>query len=185
MPPDIDLLAANLVKAQSEFLRAADAIAPQDWKVRPGEGRWSAAELVAHLVAVEKAIIEKADRVSQNRPRPMPLYKRFHLPMRLVESRLVRRKSPIPVDPASLSSKEEMLAELRQARERSLAFVEETRHRQLGAYYWLHPALGMLNTYTWIEFLAAHQNRHTKQIREIAESLPKPALPKAIASLQK
>jgi len=180
MLPAIDSLVEILAKAQSEFLRAADAVPPESWKTRPGDGRWSAAELVAHLVSVEKAVIEKADRVSQKPPKRIPLYKRFRLPIRLAELRLVRLKSPIPVLPESLRGKEEMLAELREARERSLAFLEETRHRELSAYLWRHPALGMLNTYRWMEFLAAHENRHTKQMREIAHDLPK-----AIERLQK
>jgi hypothetical protein len=73
-----------------------------------------------------------------------------------------------------------MLAELREARERSLAFLAGTKDRDLGQYYWPHPALGTLNIYEWIQFLAAHEVRHTKQMREIAASLPK-----AIDSLQK
>jgi len=180
MPPTIEALRENLGKAQSAFLSAADAVNAEDWKKRPGEGRWSAAELVAHLISVEKTVIERADRVSQNAPKHVPLYKRFHLPMKLVESRLIRRKSPIPVHEEELGAKEHMLAELREARERSLAFLEETRHRELGIYLWRHPALGMLNTYGWIEFLAAHENRHTKQMREIAAGLRK-----AIEELQK
>lgn len=180
MPPAIDSLVEVLAKAQSEFLRAADTVTAENWKTRPGEGRWSAAELVAHLVSVEKAVIEKADRVSQKLPRHVPWYKRFRLPIRLAEMRLIRLKSPIPVMAESLRGKEDMLAELREARERSLAFLEETRHRELGVYLWRHPALGMLNTYGWMEFLAAHENRHTKQMREIARGLPK-----AIDRLQK
>jgi uncharacterized damage-inducible protein DinB len=180
MPPAIDTLVEVLAKAQSEFLRAADTVSPANWKTRPGEGRWSAAELVAHLVSVEKAVVEKADRVSQKPPRHIPLYKRFRLPIRLAESRLIRLKSPVPVLPEFLRGKEEMLAELREARERSLAFLEETQHRELGVYLWRHPALGMLNTYGWMEFLAAHENRHTKQMREIVRDLPK-----AIERLQK
>lgn len=158
----------------------ADAVSPENWKVRPGKDRWSAAELVAHLISVEKSVVEKADRIAQKPPRRVPLYKRFRLPMRLAEMRLIRLKSPIPVVAESLKGKEEMLAELREARERSLAFLEETRHRELGVYLWRHPALGMLNTYGWMEFLAAHENRHTKQMREITNSLPK-----AIERLQK
>jgi hypothetical protein len=180
MRPTIDSLVHNLTQAQTDFLRAADGIAPQDWQTRPAKDRWSAAELVSHLISVEKVVIEKADHVSQKPPKRVPVYKRFHLPIKLVESRVVRRKSPIPVTAESLHDKEKMLAELRDARERSLAFLEETRHRELDAYLWRHPALGMLNTYGWIQFLAAHENRHTKQMREIGNSLPK-----AIARLQK
>ena len=173
MPPAIQPLVESLAKAQRNFLSAADAVNAEDWKRQPTQGRWSAAELVAHLISVEKSVIEKADRVSQKAPRHVPLLKLFRLPMALVESRLVKRKSPIPIEAEALRPKEDMLAELREARERSLAFLEETKHRELGAYLWKHPALGMLNTYGWIQFLAAHENRHTKQMREIATGLRK------------
>ncbi len=72
-----------------------------------------------------------------------------------------------------LRDKEVMLAELRTVRERSLAFLEETRSRNLGEYCWKHPALGILNAYEWMQFIASHEIRHTKQMREIAASLPK------------
>lgn len=173
MPPALDALIAKLQQAQTEFLRAADAVHPEDWKTRPEEGRWSAAELVAHLIGVEKAVVEKADRISQKAPKRVPLYRRFHLPMALVETRIVRRKAPVPVNPGALREKEEMLAGLRDARERSLAFLEETKDRELGEYRWSHPALGMLSTYGWMRFLAAHENRHAKQMREIATTLQK------------
>jgi len=176
----LEPLVESLAKAQREFLSAADAVDAEDWTKPPGGGRWSAAELVAHLISVEKTVIEKADRISQKVPKRVPLLRRLHLPIAFAESRLIRRKSPIPVDPETLRAKEDMLAELREARERSLAFLEETKHRELGEYLWRHPALGMLNTYGWIQFLAAHENRHTKQMREIAAALRKP-----VAELQK
>ena len=180
VPPKIDSLIASLAKTQTGLLRAADAVPAEEWKTRPSEERWSAAELVAHLMMVERAVIAKADRVAQKSPKPIPLLKRIHLPMSLVESRLIRRKTPIPIDPEMLRDKEVMLAELREVRGRSLAFLEETKSREMGAYYWPHPAIGTLNTYQWFRFIAAHEFRHTKQMREIAASLPK-----AIDSLQK
>lgn len=180
MPPELNSVTANLSKAQTGFLLAADAVPAEEWNTQPSEGRWSAAELVAHLVMVERAVIQKADRVAQKTPKRVPLLKRIHLPMVLVESRWIRRKSPVPIDPQMLRDKEIMLAELREARERSLAFLEETRGRDLGEYCWAHPALGTMNTYEWIRFIAAHEVRHTKQMREIAASLPK-----SVESLQK
>lgn len=173
MPPPLASLIAKLDQAQGEFLRTADSIGPENWKTRPEAGRWSAAELVAHLIGVEKAVIAKADRISQHEPKPVSFIRKLHLPMALVESRIIRRKSPVPVNSDALREKEVMLAELRDARERSLAFLDETKDRELGEYWWKHPAVGMLNMYGWIEFLAAHQKRHTKQMREIATALQK------------
>lgn len=173
MPPKLDSILDSLVKTQTGFLRAADAVPAADWKNSPGEGRWSAAELVAHLIMVERAVIEKADRVSRKSPKQISLLKKIHLPMALVATRVIRRKAPVPVDPKMLRNKEIMLAELRTVRERSLAFLEETRGRDLGQYYWAHPALGTLNIYQWLKFVSAHEVRHTKQMREIAANLPK------------
>ena len=174
MPSRLDSILGSLAKTQTGLLRAADAVPPESWKTRPAEGRWSAAELVAHLMMVERGVLEKADRVSQKSPKRVSMLRRIHLPMALVAVRVIRRKSPIPVDPEMLRDKEIMLAELRTVRERSLAFLEETRGRDLGEYCWKHPALGTLNTYEWMQFIAAHEVRHTKQMREIAADLPKP-----------
>ncbi len=180
MPAQVDSILVTMVKAQTELLTAADSVPADEWKTRPGDGRWSAAELIAHLIMVERAVIGKADRVAQNPPKRVSLLRRIHIPMALVESRWIRRKSPLPVAPEMIRDKEEMLAELRTVRERSMAFLEETRSRNLREYCWKHPALGTLNTYEWMQFIASHEVRHTKQMREIAASLPK-----AIESLQK
>src|SRR5271165_2873033 len=169
----LEAIREKLGRAQTGFFRAADAIASEHWQRKPSAEEWSAAELVAHLVTVERAILGGADRITQKIPKQVPFLKRLHLPLWLVESRVVRRKSPIPLDHGLLADKEEMLAELRGARERTLAFLEETKSRDLSAYRWPHAFLGMLNVYEWIEMIAAHQIRHTKQIKEIEARLPK------------
>jgi len=171
--PSLDPILEKLVRAQTAFFRAADLVPAEEWNTKPSADEWSAAELVAHLIMVERAIVGGADRITQKVPKRIPFVRRFHFPMWLVESRIVRRKSPIPLDPSLLGNKEEMLAELRGARERSLAFLNETEKRDLSAYCWQHAFLGMLNGYEWFEMIAAHQVRHTKQMKEIVERLPK------------
>jgi DinB superfamily len=100
--------------------------------------------------------------------------------MVIVESRLIRRKTPIPLDPGIVREKEEMLAELRQVRERTLAFIEETMEQDLSRYRMPHPFLGALDTYEWFQMIASHELRHTKQMREIARILLK-----SVTSLEK
>jgi hypothetical protein len=170
---ELTAIQLKLAEAQREFLSAADAVPRERWSSKPGAEEWSAAEVVAHLVMVERAIIGGADRITQKEPRKIPFYKRLHLPLKLVEARVIRRKTPIPLDPALVGDKESMLAELRGARERTLAFLEETQGRDLSEYRWPHAFLGMLNAYEWFAMIAAHQIRHAKQVREIVERLPK------------
>lgn len=178
--PSLQSITEHLARAQRDFLIAADAVRAEQWKMNPGNGRWSAGELVGHLITVERAVIEGADKLLQNPPKSLPFFKRFHIPMIVVESRLIRRKTPLPLDPQFVGEKEEMLAALRQVRGRTLAFIEETKGRDLSKYHRPHPFLGMLNTYEWFQMIASHQLRHTKQMREIAT-----ALPKIVAGLQK
>jgi hypothetical protein len=163
----------KLAESQAAFFRAAEAVPPKKWNRKPGAQEWSAGELVAHLVMVERAVVGGADRLSQKAPKHIPYLKRLHLPIWLVESRIVRRKSPIPLDQGLIADKEEMMAKLRGARERTLAFLVETKDRDLSVYRWPHVFLGMLNVYEWFEMLAAHEQRHTKQMKEIAARLPK------------
>jgi uncharacterized damage-inducible protein DinB len=163
----------NLAGAQSEMLRAADAIPANQWKTRPGEGRWSAGEVIGHLITVERAIISRTDKILRKPPKAVPFFKRLHVPMAVAKSRLIRLETPIPLDPGILHEKEEMLAELRQVRERTLAFIEESMERDLSKYRMPHPFLGTLNTYDWFQLIASHEIRHTKQMREIAGTLPK------------
>jgi hypothetical protein len=178
--PILDPILEKLARAQHGLLRAADAVPAELWKTTPKPGAWSAAELVAHLMTVERSVIRTSDRILQKVPKPIPLFRRFHFPLAAVELRVVRRKTPLPIDPAMLREKEGMLAELRDVRERTLAFLEETKGRDLSAYRWRHPFLGSLSAYEWFSFIASHEMRHEKQMREIAT-----ALPKAIALTQK
>jgi hypothetical protein len=178
--PALQAIAENLARAQKEFLSAADTVPPGQWKRNPSEGRWSAGEVVAHLIMVERAILRRTDQLLQKPPKPRPFYKRLHIPMAIVEARLIPRKTPIPVDLSLVTQKEEMLAQLREVRGRTLAFMEETRGRELSAYHMPHPFLGTLNTYEWFQVIASHEVRHTKQMKEICK-----ALQKNVTSLQK
>jgi uncharacterized damage-inducible protein DinB len=170
----------NLGRAQSGLLRAAAAVPAEQWKTRPAEGRWSAGEVICHLSAVERTILCRADKLLQKPQNPAPFYKRFHVPMMFVEARVIRRKAPTPLEPQAVREKEEMLAELRHVRERTLAFIEETMERDLSKYCMAHAFLGTLNAYEWLQFIASHEVRHTKQMRGIAGGLPK-----TVTSLQK
>jgi len=155
-------------------MSAARAIAEAEWLRHTQAECWSAGELVAHLCDVEYGVRGYADRLIRKTPLPVPFHKRLHLPLALVESRVIKRKVPAIVTLSTeLGDKETMLAQMRSVRERTLAFLEETQHRNLSAYGWRHPFLGRLNFYDWFRFIAAHEVRHSKQLWEIGQNLRK------------
>jgi hypothetical protein len=165
---------AKLSRARAELLRAADQISTPQWLEQAESGRWSAGGLTGHLGDVERGVRGYAGRIIRKTALPVPFYKRLHFPLALVESRMIKRKVPAIVTPSTeLGDKETMLAQLRSVRERTLAFLEETQHRDLSAYGWRHPFLGRLDFYDWFAFLAAHEIRHSKQMWEIGQILRK------------
>jgi hypothetical protein len=51
----------KLARAQTAFFRAADTITAEKWGDCPGTNEWSAAQLVAHLVVVERGVVRRVD----------------------------------------------------------------------------------------------------------------------------
>jgi len=76
----LDAILERLGCSQTAFFRAADSVSPKQWKTKPKAGEWSAAELVAHLRTVERAILGGAERITRRIPKPIPFLKRFPFP---------------------------------------------------------------------------------------------------------
>jgi hypothetical protein len=64
----VNPIVEKLSCAQTAFFRAADSVPAEQWNAKPKADEWSAAELVAPLVMVERTIIGSADRVTQKIP---------------------------------------------------------------------------------------------------------------------
>jgi uncharacterized damage-inducible protein DinB len=62
----------RLVRAGRQFLAATDLVSSDQWKTCQGEGRWSAGELVCHLITVERLIIHRASKLCENHRTPRP-----------------------------------------------------------------------------------------------------------------
>jgi len=170
--PNLDSIRADLLRAQSAYLIAADAISLASWQTRPSNSFWSASEITAHLCQIETGIIATSSRIIRHDPRRVPFLKRFRFPLFFVDYRIKRFRSPVPIDRALLGEKEVQLGELRTVRDRTLAFIDETKSRNLALYRFPHPFLGMFSVYDWLRVIARHQIRHSKQVHEIATLLP-------------
>jgi hypothetical protein len=167
--PKIEPIVAKLNRARAGLENAARAVPANRWKEPPRPGAWSAAEVIAHLTMVEQRIDAGVSKVLANEPQPVPIRKRFHVPVVFAEWRGFRVKSPIPLDPSLLAERESMLTRLEAVRRDTLALLEQNRGRDMRAYRFPHPFFGSLNLYDWFKVVAHHEVRHTKQIREIVE----------------
>jgi hypothetical protein len=153
-------------------LRAALADVPDArWTVRPAAEAWSIADVVEHLVLVERAIqgllaSRFVDAAADDRdPDPEATERRIR---RAMGNRVeIRAKSPEPFAPtgrwpAAAALREEM----GRTRDATLAFARACtadlrRHRSP------HPGLGPLDGIAWLVFVSVHADRHLDQVREI------------------
>ena len=162
---------ANLAKARGQLDAALASVPEADWARKPAAGGWSVGEVLAHLIQVECAVHDAGVKTLAKPPKPL---KRGWMPapIFLIKYRGIKRETPIPLDPALVTSKEEMLAKFAERRQQTLAFLREAlaNGRDLAGYHWRHPFFGSLTFHQWCRVLASHEIRHTKQIREIVSS---------------
>jgi IS4 transposase len=89
----------------------------------------------------------------------------------------LKRKTPIPLDPALLVDKAESLSRHEVLRKRTLALLADNATgnsgRDLSAYRHKHPFFGYLNFYQWFYTIGYHELRHSEQIQEIVEVFQK------------
>ncbi|MGH9795760.1 MAG: DinB family protein [Candidatus Acidiferrales bacterium] len=168
---DADSIRTHIARCRAELLAAADAVPSRQWQDSPGAGRWSAAEILAHVTMVEQAITAGARKVLAAEPRRYSLWQRLHPPVSIVAWRGFRRETPIPLDRTLLAECTTMQQRLAEARARTLALLEENAARDLRRWYWPHPFLGPLNYYQWFRLLGYHDSRHAKQMREVTQAL--------------
>jgi hypothetical protein len=166
---------SRLDAARATLRGAIDTIPPAMHGQRPAADRWSCAEVLEHLTLVEKIfggrIVNALDAARSGlSPEAQP---RAPLPD-AVEQRMVdrvnKRQAPEPAQPtgsvdvaSGWSALEGNHATLRAA----LAGCDGLALSQVTLD---HPFFGTMNVYQWVELMAAHEGRHTEQIKEIAAS---------------
>ena len=160
-------LLENLRCTRQKFIATASLVPDKDWRSPPRPGAWSAAEVVAHVTMVETLMTGAAAKITRKPPVSVPLSKQFHIPVALVAWRAVRVETPIPLDRMMLDDRGLMLMRLAEQRQRTLHVLEAGRESNLRKYRVQHPFLGSVHYYDWFRTLAAHDTRHTKQLKEI------------------
>jgi hypothetical protein len=159
-----------LENSRAKFLSVAEEVSGLQWRESPAPDCWSAAEVIAHVGMVEETTIFGMKRLLRSTPKPVPLRKRFHLPLATATWRARKVRTPIPLDPKRVRDKQESVAGLVATREATVAFIESTRGTDISLYHYQHPFLGSLNMYDWFRTIGYHELRHAKQIRELVET---------------
>ena len=122
---------------------------------------------------VEERTIFGMKRLLRAAPSPLPLRKRFHLPLALSAWRGRKVRTPIPLDPERVRDKQESFAGLIGAREATVAFIESTRGTDVSIYRFEHPFLGSLDMYAMVPHRSVTTNCATRNKSVNLRNIPR------------
>jgi hypothetical protein len=167
---------SRLDSARASLRGAIDAIPPAMHRQRPAADRWSAAEVLEHLTLAEHFFsgrIVKALDAARSGLSP-EAHPRAPLPD-TVEQRMIdrvnKRQAPESAQPTGTVDVATGWATLEGHHARLRTALAACDGLALSQVTLDHPFFGTMNVYQWVELMAAHEGRHTEQIREIAAAL--------------
>jgi hypothetical protein len=165
----------DYIDRQNGVLRSAyDAIPGERRAARPAPDRWSPAEIVHHVVLVDRRLMPTIRRlIKQALALPRETFTSPVVPTLEIARIIDRAKrfttleatEPRDTDPARIWPDFDIArGELREV-------IAGADGLAMGAVSAPHPVLGDFNGYEWIAFAGAHAARHAAQIREILTPL--------------
>jgi hypothetical protein len=160
---------------------ATKGLTPEQWNFKAGPDRWSIAQCVEHIAAAEDLLfgmITNQVMKAPARPKPEDLVVLDEMVITRVPDRSHKAQAPEPLKPTDrFGSPDAALKHFDDSRDKTIAFLGDTP--DLRAHATDSPLGKQLDGYEWILFIAAHSDRHTKQILEVKAD---PKFPKGTAA---
>jgi len=157
---------------------ATAGLSAAQWNFKPAPDKWSIAEVTEHIAAAEDflraRIVEKV-MVGPARPAGENVAEIDEMVLKMVPDRSHPAQAPDPLKPTNrFGSPEASLKHFTDARAATEDYLNKTQ--DLRDHATDSPFGKKLDGYEWILFIAAHSERHTKQIQEVKSN---PNFPKS------
>jgi len=137
-------------------------------KFKPAPDRWSVAETLEHIALAEDYIFQNVTDKIMKAPAgaaDRDTAKADALVLAAIPDRSHKAKAPEPLVPSGHWTPTETLDHFLKSRAKTLDFLQSTP--DLRAHVADSPLGQPLDAYEWVLFIAAHSERHTKQILEV------------------
>jgi uncharacterized damage-inducible protein DinB len=168
-PKDLTAGVNYLEKTRQGVLAATTNLSDAQWNFKQATNRWSVAEVVEHIAAAEdlfRSMIQGKVMKAPARTEAEDLKALDQLVLQKVPDRSVKAQAPEPLKPNNrFGSPQASLKHFQESRARTVAFLKTTRDLRLHAAD--SPLGRKLDAYQWLLFIAAHSERHTRQIEEV------------------
>ncbi len=165
---DKDRAMQYLETTKKNIQDATKGLSEAQWNFKPGPDRWSVAEVTEHIAAAEDFLRGMVQEKIMKEPADATrdLKKIDESVLAMIPDRTHKVQAPEPLKPTNrYGSPEGSVKHFLEARAVTEEFLKNTPDLRAHA---ADSQMGMkLDAYEWILFIAAHSERHTKQINEV------------------
>jgi hypothetical protein len=166
---DRDRAAKYLETTRKNVVEATEGLTEAQWNFKPAPDRWSVAEVVEHIAASEDMLFGlTTSQVMKAPPRPEGADVKAidEMVLAKIPDRTNKAQAPEALRPTNrYGSPEAAVKHFVESRTKTLDFLQKTA--DLRAHAIDSPLGAKLDAYQWILFIAAHSERHTKQLNEV------------------
>src|SRR6478736_8136512 len=160
---------AYLQKTEAGVLDAAKGLSPAQLNFKSAPDRWSVAEVLEHIASAEDflmGMVHEKVMTSPARPEGEDVAAIDALVLKAVPDRTQKIQAPEPLKPTNrYGSPKDSLAHFEASRAQTIAFLNNSK--DLRDHAMDSPLGKKMDGYQWILFVAAHSERHTKQMLEV------------------
>jgi DinB superfamily len=157
-----------LESTKKNVLEATKGLSEEQWNFKPAPDRWSVAQVMEHIAAAEGFLLDFTKEKVMGGPAGEPgrdVKKTDQAVLTMVPDRTHKAQAPEPLVPNNrFSSSDGSVKHFIESRSATEDFLKSTAGLR---DHVTDSPLGKLDGYEFVLFIAAHSERHTKQINEV------------------
>ena len=158
-----------LESTKADLLRTTKALSEAQWNFKAAPDRWSAAQVMEHIAAsedfVRDTLLNEKVMVSPHGQPDREVKKIDEAVLTMIPDRTHKAQAPDPLQPRNrFGSPEESLKHFLESRAQTEQYLKATAGLR---DHVMDGPVGKMDGYEFILFIAAHSERHTKQIEEV------------------
>jgi len=165
---DLESAQKYLESTKKNIEEATKGLSDAQWNFKPGPDRWSVAQVMEHIALSEDYLRGfVVDQVLKAPAAPDRDVKKIDQGvLAMIPDRSQKFQAPEPLRPVNkFGTPEETRKHFLESRAKTEALLKDTPDLREHAFD--SPMGQKLDAYEWILFIAAHSDRHTKQIKEV------------------
>ncbi len=168
-PEERDKALKYLETTRANVVEVTKGLSSAQWNFKPAPDRWSVAEVTEHIAAAEDFLMGMVTEKVMKAPARTEADDVKAIDeqvLKAVPDRTNKVQAPEPLQPTNrYGSPEASLKHFEESRGKTIEFLKSTN--DLREHAADSPFGKKMDGYEWVLFVAAHSERHTKQINEV------------------